>query len=134
MMDSDSTRVRKDLTIEEIVDLLQRGNGSFSWQGALALARHLRQLEAGSGEAMELDPYEIARSWTEYDTAREALEDIDIDRHDDIEDRLTGDLNGDSWQPFNEHLEERCLEWLERVYSTVTFFGGVLVKRSSRLD
>lgn len=80
-------RIKGSSSIEEIADLLRRSNGSFSWPGALALARLLKE-EVRPGEEVELDPDSIARSWTEYDSAREALKDIDI------EDRLRRDLDG----------------------------------------
>lgn len=61
--------MKKTLTTHDIANELHNDkNAGWSWDGALALAEYLEEIEAGSGEEMELDVVAIRCAFSEHAT------------------------------------------------------------------
>ena len=106
------------LSTSEAVDILRADQyAGWSVAGARALVEYLEELEAETGERIEIDPVAVRCDYSEYSSAREAAEDHGWDgTTDDDEDAA----------------EEAALEWLRDRTVALVFDGrdasGVIVQ------
>lgn len=97
--------------------LLADENANWSRAGALAMAEYLEQLEDDIGEEIEFDVVAIRCDFSEYDSARDCVEDCyDLNDIVNPEDELDDD-----------EIEEACLEWLRERTIIIEFKGGIIV-------
>lgn len=107
------------LTTHQTADILRRdGNAGWSWAGALALAEHLEQIEAETGEPMELDPVAVRCDFSEF----ASLEEWAAEHFGSVEDALQ-ELGADP-----DDLEDRARRFLQRNTTLLEFSGGVIVR------
>lgn len=108
--------MKKTLTTTEAAHLLMRDeNASWSRAGAFALIKHLEQLEEDCGDEVEFDRVAIRCEWSEYESAVEALEELepDWDKPTDASER---------------EIEQSALDWLSGRTQVIEFEGGVIVQ------
>jgi len=88
---------------------------NFGYAALKALFEYLEEYEEGTGEEMELDVIALCCDFTQYDSAREAAEEMitGFEREEDESD---------------EDLEERALEELQENTTVITYDGGVVVQ------
>lgn len=104
----------KTLTTSQAADLLIRDEyARWTYKGAEALVEYLEEIEAFTGNPMELDVVAIRCDYSEYESAVEAAGDY-------------------GWKPDtgqeDEDLEELALEWLKDRTTVIEFWGGVIVQ------
>lgn len=87
----------------------------WSYKGAHALIEHLEQLEEDCGDEMEFDRVAIRCDWSEYESAVEALEELepDWDKPECASER---------------ELQQSALDWLSGRTQVIEFDGGVIVQ------
>lgn len=90
-------------------------NANWSRAGAYALIQHLEQLEEDCGDEIEFDRVAIRCEWSEYESAVEAVEELepDWDKPTDASER---------------ELEQTALDWLSGRTQVIAFEGGVIVQ------
>jgi len=102
------------LTTYEIADRLATDpNSSFTRAGALALAKHLEEMEEESGTTMEFDRVAIRCDYTQYESALDAAEAFGFEPDEDDDD---------------DDKEKAALKWLEDETTVLEFEGGVVIR------
>lgn len=98
----------------EFVDAFRKaGRGEqFSYNGLQALFDHLEEMEAGSGEEMELDVIAICCDYSEHATALEAATEYGFEADSDEDE---------------EANEKAALEYLCDNTTVLSFDGGVII-------
>ena len=100
------------LSTDQIADTLRRDYyASWSYDGALALAKYLEEHEEGTGEELELDPVAIRCEFTEYENVNEAAN------------QYTGEFMGLTYTD-----KEGALEYLQDHTTVIEFDGGVIIQ------
>lgn len=111
--------MKKTLTTTDIAnDLFGDKYAGWSWAGALALAEYLEEIEAGSGDEMELDIVQIRCDFAEYESMTAwaidyfggesyALEALSLESLEDSDDTI------------REYIQDRG--------SLIEFEGGIIV-------
>lgn len=117
------------LTVDQVARMIHEDEyGSFSFDGALALAERLEQLEQDLGTDMEIFTDLIRGEWTEGSSATEIMRDMHEDHYvfllNELKDEVDESIS--DWD-FNDLLEERCLEWLKEQHAVLEFDGGYVV-------
>jgi hypothetical protein len=108
--------MKQTLTTSEAAHLLmQDENAKWSRTGAYALIEHLEQLEEDCGDEIEFDRVAIRCDWSEYESAVEALEELepDWDKPEGASER---------------ELEQSALDWLSGRTQVLEFDGGVIAQ------
>jgi hypothetical protein len=117
--------MKMTLTTYQIADALKNDTcARWSYNGSLALAEHLEEIEESTGEEMELDTCAIRCDFSEYESALECAVDHGWLHEADILD------DDDNLRPDDEVLEEnegRALKWLQDRTQVIEFDGGVIV-------
>lgn len=109
--------MKQTLTTSQAAHLLMQDEyAKWSRAGAYALIQHLEQLEEDCGDEIEFDRVAIRCDWSEYESAVEALEELEPDW-----DKLT--------DASERELEQSALDWLSGRTQVITFDGGVIVNR-----
>jgi hypothetical protein len=85
----------------------------FTRAGLIALYDYLEELEADTGEEVELDVIALCCDYSEYATALEAAKDLS---DYEVDEALT-----------EEETEADALAWLNEQTSVIEFDGGVIV-------
>ncbi|NBW19426.1 MAG: hypothetical protein EBR82_66775 [Caulobacteraceae bacterium] len=90
--------MKQTLTTHQIADALHSDkNASWTWSGALALAKHLEEIEESTGEEMELDVVAIRCDFSEHETLQDWANDhfggeaYALERLPDLEDETISD-------------------------------------------
>ena len=107
--------MKQTVTRHDFADALA---DDFSRSAASALFDWYEELEAGTGEELELDPIAIRCDWSEYETATEAFADLELGH--------PGADEGDEDRDPDEH-EGECLRFFERTTTVLQFDGGILI-------
>ena len=119
--------MKMTLSTYQIADALKNDTcARWSYNGSLALAEYLEELEEGTGEEMELDVCAIRCDFSEYASALEAAEDYGWSREASI---LDGNDNIRPDEEVEEENNERALEWLQDRTSVIQFDDGVIIQR-----
>ena len=90
--------------------------GNFTIDGLNALFDYLEQWEDDIGEPVEFDPIGLCCQFSEYESAADAVHDIDLDVYRDVMD------NNDA-----ETAEENLLDWLRDQTIVIGFDGGIII-------
>jgi len=100
--------------------------GNFTIDGLNALFDYLEDFEESMGESIQFDPIGLCCQFAEYQSAAEAVQDINPDMYSDIveanayEDEQ--DLNAQSMD-----IEGDCLEWINGQTTTICFNNGIII-------
>ena len=115
------------LNTYQIADELKRDTcARWSYNGSLALAEYLEELEESTGEEIELDVCAIRCDFSEYESALAAALEYDWSPEASILD------DDDNLRPDDEVKEENeklALKWLENRTQVISFDGGVIVSQ-----
>ena len=107
--------MKNTLSVYEIADLLQRDEyAGWSYEGSLALAEYLDNLDQESGEDTELDVVAIRCEWSEYESAQDAASNYSW--HEEIDPE---ELDG--------MKEKSALEYLQKRTKVIEFEGGIII-------
>ena len=106
--------MKETLTTHEIAHKLRQDeNAGWSYDGALALAEYLEELESDSGQEMEFDRVAIRCDFSEYASATEAASDY-------------------GWEPVEDNDEDQnetaALGFLHGSTTVIEFDGGIIVR------
>lgn len=112
-------------TYEAAGYLMNDENANWSRAGAYALVEYLEQLEADTGEEIEIDAVSLRCEWTEYGSALEAARNYGFDWTPELYD--ADDAERDS-EEIEEELEKESMEWLENRSTIISFDGGIIVR------
>lgn len=106
------------LTTSQAADLLLKDdNANWSYAGAKALIEYFEEME-DQDEPIEFNHIEIRCEWSEYESAREAAEQL-------VSDPWADDLDPDADE---EEIEAAALEVLNERTTVIPFRGGVIVR------
>jgi len=81
---------------------------SFSYRAQRALFEYLEEMEEDIGEPIELDAVALCCAYSEYETAKEAVEAYEADDNPDN--------------------EQKCLEYLQDQTTVIEFDGGIVIQ------
>ena len=96
---------------------------NFTYEGLEALYNWLTDLEADTGEEMELDVIAICCDYSEFDSAMEAAKEHGYEEVVDLEEHESVDL-----EEVAELEEEQALEWLRDRTTVIEFDGGIIIQ------
>jgi hypothetical protein len=112
-----------ELTTSDIAARLRDDkNAGWTYDGSMALAEHLEQLEQDLGESTELDIVAIRCEFTEYGSATEAVKDYSGFEPEEADDDETED-------DCEERIEGEALEWLQDRTTVLEFDGGIIIQQ-----
>lgn len=115
------------LSTYQIADALKNDTcARWSYNGSLALAEYLEELEESTGEEFELDTCAIRCDFSEYESALEAALDYNWSPEASI---LDDDDNIRPDDDVEEENEALALQWLEDRTQVIEFDGGVIVSQ-----
>ena len=92
------------------------GEGNFTIEALNALFNYLEQWEEETGEAVEFDVIALCCQFAEYDSAMDAVYEINADVYRDVTE------NNDP-----ETVEENLLDWLHDQTTVIGFPGGIII-------
>ena len=107
--------MKMTLTTSQAVDMLLADSyANWSYEGAQAIIKHLKEIEENEDIDMDLEVEAIRDQYSEYESALEAAEEHGYE--------------SDETDPDEEEIS--AMEWLEREALTIIlpFNGGVIVK------
>ena len=115
------------LNTYQIADALKNDTcARWSYNGSLALAEYLEELEESTGEEIELDVCAIRCDFSEYESALAAALEYDWSPEASI---LDDDDNLRPGDEVEEENEELALKWLENRTQVISFDGGIIVSQ-----
>ena len=104
--------MKQTLNTSQAIDCLLRDqNASWTYQGAKALVEHLEQLEAETGDEMEMDAVAIRCDWSEYESLEAWADEYGLEPDGDDE----------------EEREDSIRNYIELHGQLIEFPGGVIV-------
>lgn len=111
--------MKKTLTTHDIANELHSDkNAGWSWAGALALAEHLEEMEASTGEEMELDVVAIRCDFSEHETLTAWAIDYFGGQENALESLSLESL---------EEADEIIREYINDRGTLIEFEGGIIV-------
>ena len=136
--------MKQTLTTHDIADALKRDeNAGWSWQGALALAQYLEELEQDTGEELELDVVAIRCDYSEYAGLKDWAEDYfsdwtkdlpgydkyaeELERAEELEKQGYKADAEDVREYAEEDLDGRIREYIHDRGQLIEFSGGIIV-------
>ena len=117
--------MKETLTTNEIAHKLRQDeNAGWSYDGALALAEYLEELESGSGQEMEFDRVAIRCDFSEHESLQEWAKDY-----------FGTDRNGKGWRYHldiseddeSDEADDKIREYIIGRGTLIEFDGGVFV-------
>lgn len=106
--------MKQTLSTSEVAYQLKSDEyAGWSYNGAMALAEYLEELEESTGEDIELDIVAIRCDFSEYGSAVEAAEEYGWEKPERED--------GDDDDEYDELCEDEALEWLQDHTQVVTF-------------
>jgi hypothetical protein len=124
-----SHHMKKTLTTYDIAhELQQDSSASWSYYGAYALAEYLEELEAETGEEMELDIVAIRCDYSEYSSLRAWADEYfsDIKQASD-ELGVEIDMSGDEFEADEFDLDDAIRIYIRDNGQFIEFDGGIIV-------
>ena len=88
----------------------------FSYSGLRALFEHLKEMEDGTGDEMELDVIALCCDYSEFASAKEAA----------LEYGMTAEEDEDEQD--EDAIEEHALQWLQDRTSVITHDSGIIIQ------
>lgn len=121
--------MKTTLNTYQIADALKADdNANWSHAGAMALAEYLEELEADTGEGMELDVVAIRCDYSEYASLQEwASEHFSDDKQATDTLGLTLDMDGETPQEDDDEIDEKIREFIHDRGQLIKFDGGIIV-------
>lgn len=121
--------MKQTLSTYEVANRLQADeNAAWTYNGALALAEYLEELEADMGEEMELDVVALRCEFSEYRSLLEWGEERFGDIKEIVEEfDLTVDMSGDEFEEDEDEVEERIREHIQERGKLIEFDDGIIV-------
>ena len=126
---TDKHNMKKTLTTYDIANELQQdSNANWSHYGAYALAEYLEELEADTGEEMELDIVAIRCDYSEYSSLRAWADEYfsDIKQASD-ELGVEIDMSGDEFEADESDLYDAIRIYIRDNGQLIEFDGGIIV-------
>lgn len=119
--------MKTTLTTYQIADALESDdNANWSHAGALALAEYLEELEADTGEEMELDIVAIRCDFSEYANLQEWVsEHFGSGSH--TADTFGLNMDGETSQEDDDEINEKIRQYIQDRAQLVEFDGGIIV-------
>lgn len=121
--------MKMTLTTYLIADALKSDdNANWSRAGAMALANYFEELEADTGEEMELDIVAIRCDFSEYSSLQEwASEYFSDDKQAADALGLTMDMDGETPQEDDDEIDEKIRQHIQDNGQIIEFGGGIIV-------
>jgi hypothetical protein len=113
--------MKKTLSVHEIANELKNDQyAGWSYDGAMALAEHLDQMDQDSGDDTEFDVVAIRCDFSEYESAQDAASNYAWEFEGDEEEIDPMDLD--------EKREESALEFLKDNTVVIEFETGIIIQ------
>ena len=123
--------MKKTLSTYEIADLLiEDDNANWSRAGAFALADHLEEIEADSGQEMELDVVAIRCDFAEYSSLTAWGEEYFggwNELCDEFGDDYCGPLEDETPEEYAERFDDAIRAHIQDSGTLIEFEGGIIV-------
>jgi len=107
-------------------DIGDGNGGNFTIEALHALFNYLEEWEGDIGEPVEFDPIGLCCQFSEYESASDAVSEINGAEYSDIVDANAyedeQDLNAQTMD-----IEAECLEWLQNKTIVIGFPGGLII-------
>lgn len=121
--------MKETLSTHEVANRLVNDEiAAWTYNGAMALAEYLEELEYDMGEEMELDVVALRCEFSEYESLMTWAEDhLGNFKNVANELDLTVDMSGDEFEEDEDDVEEAIRDYIQERGSLIEFDTGIIV-------